>query len=78
MAALKERHDNISIPASAATVKKWCTMTLQSGEGIEEFIHEWELVAIKLERINIVFEAKFKIFLLLESLSVGGFSRESR
>ena len=71
-AALKERHDNLSIPASSsvATVKEWCTMTLKSGENIEKFFHEWELVATKLEPINFVFKARFKIFLLLSSLPV--------
>lgn len=66
--ALKERHEKLSTTASAATVKRFCTMTLETGGDIEKFLHEWESMATKLERNNFAFEPRFKIFLLLGSL----------
>ena len=49
--ALKNHHEKMSTPASAAAVKKWCSMNLEAGGDVEKFIHEWEKIASKLELV---------------------------
>ena len=65
---LKEHHEMLSTPASTVTLKKFCTLTWETGGDIEKFLHEWESMAMKPERNDFAFEPRFKTFLLLGSL----------
>lgn len=66
--SLKKRHEELSNPASASAVKKWCTMSLEPDGDMEKFLNEWESACTKLERNDFSFVSKFKVYLLLGSL----------